>query len=101
MNRDDNYYSYKLQLQQQQQHKSRQSHILQKAEIQRILISGHSIFNPANLEAKQGSSSKCWRFPIIFLQRLGLATSNLASSWSLPSPIIKSHAKERVGMALG
>jgi len=31
----------------------------------------------------------------------GLATSNLASSWSLPRPIIKSHAEERVGMALG
>ena len=28
-------------------------------------------------------------FPIIFLQWLGLATSNLASSWGLSRPIIK------------
>jgi len=40
-------------------------------------------------------------FPIIFLQRLVIATSNLARSWSLPRPIIKSHAEERVGVALG
>jgi len=33
---------------------------------------------------------------IIFLQRLGLSTSNLASSWCLPWPNIKSHAEERV-----
>jgi len=32
--------------------------------------------------------------PIIFLQRLRLATSNLASCWGLPRPIIKSHAEE-------
>jgi len=38
--------------------------------------------------------------PIIFLERLGLATSNWARSWGLPWPIIKSHADERVGVAL-
>jgi len=50
-----------------------------------------------------GKSSKFWDSPIIFLQRLGLAiaTSNLASSWGFSRPIIKSHAEERVGMALG
>jgi len=32
--------------------------------------------------------------PIIFLQRLGLATSNLARSWGLPRTITKSHAEE-------
>ena len=40
-------------------------------------------------------------FPVIFLQRLGLETSDLARSWRLPRPITKSHAEERVGMALG
>jgi len=40
-------------------------------------------------------------FPIIFLQRLRLVTSNLARSWGLPRPIIKSHAEEKVGVDLG
>ena len=40
-------------------------------------------------------------FPIIFLQQLGLATLNLARSLGLPRPIIKSHAEERMGVALG
>ena len=48
-----------------------------------------------------GSSPKFWGSPIIFLQRLGLATSNSARSCGLPRPIIKSHAEEREGMALG
>ena len=39
-------------------------------------------------------------FPVIFLQRLGLATSNLARSWGLPRPIIKSHAEEREGVTM-
>jgi len=39
------------------------------------------------------SSSKFWGSPIIFLQRLGQTTSNLARSWGLPRPIIKSHAQ--------
>jgi len=39
--------------------------------------------------------------PIIFLQRLGLATSNLARCWGLPRFIIKSHAEDRVGVAMG
>jgi len=43
---------------------------------------------------------KIWGSPI-FLQRLRLATSYLARSWDLPSPIIKAHAEERVGVALG
>jgi len=38
---------------------------------------------------------------ITFPQRLGLATSYLVRSWGLPRPIIKSHAEERVGVALG
>jgi len=48
-----------------------------------------------------GSSPKFWGSPIIFLQWLGLATSNLARSWGLPRPTIKSHAEEWEGMALG
>jgi len=40
-------------------------------------------------------------FPIIFLQLLKLATSNLACSWGLPSPTIKPHPEEKVGVALG
>jgi len=47
-----------------------------------------------------GSSPTFLGSPIIFLQRLGLATSNLARSWALPRPIIKSHAEERLGVAL-
>jgi len=39
-------------------------------------------------------------FSIIFLQRLEPATSDLACGWSLPRPTIKSHTKDRVGMAL-
>ena len=48
-----------------------------------------------------GVLPKIWRSPVIFLQRPGLATSNLASSWGLSSAIIKSHAEKRVGVALG
>jgi len=48
-----------------------------------------------------GELPKFWGSPIIFLQRLGLATSNLACSWGLARPMIKSHAEERVHMALG
>ena len=33
--------------------------------------------------------------PLIFLQRLKLATSNLVRSLGLPRPIIKSYAKEK------
>jgi len=45
--------------------------------------------------------SKILGFPIIFLQQLRLATSNLARICGSPRPIIKSHAKVREGMALG
>jgi len=38
--------------------------------------------------------------PIIFLQRLVLATPNLARSWGLPRPIIKLHTEERVGVVV-
>jgi len=48
-----------------------------------------------------GSSPKFGASPLIFLQRLKLATSNLVHSLGLPMPIIKSHAEERVGVALG
>jgi len=37
---------------------------------------------------------------LIFLQRLKPAISKLASSWSLPRPIIKSHPEEKWGVAL-
>jgi len=39
-------------------------------------------------------------FGIIFLQRLKLATSNLARSWGLPRTIIKSNAEEKWCVAL-
>jgi len=39
--------------------------------------------------------------PMIFMQRLGLATSNLARSCGLRRPIVKSHAKEMVSVAQG
>jgi len=32
------------------------------------------------------------------MQRVGLATSNLARGWGLPRPIIQSHAEERMGV---
>ena len=48
-----------------------------------------------------GKLPKILGFPIIFLQRLGLATPNLARCWGLPGTIIKSHAEERVGVVLG
>jgi len=40
-------------------------------------------------------------FPLIFLQQLGLTTSNFACRWGVPRPIIKSHPEIKVGMALG
>jgi len=47
------------------------------------------------------SSSKFGASPLIFLQRLKLATSNLVHSLSLPRPIIKITPKGKVGVALG
>ena len=41
-----------------------------------------------------GSSTKFWSPPLIFLQRLKLATSNLVCSLGLPRPIIKSHQRK-------
>jgi len=40
-------------------------------------------------------------YPSTFLQWLKQASSNLAHSWCLPKPIIKSHAEEKVRMARG
>jgi len=42
----------------------------------------------------QESSLKFWGFPLIFLQRLKLATSNLVCSLRLPRSIIKLHAEK-------
>jgi len=47
-----------------------------------------------------GELPKILGFPIVFLQRLNLATSNLASSWGLPRPTIKPH-RGKVCVALG
>jgi len=44
---------------------------------------------------------KNFGFPYKFLQRLGLAISNLARGWGLQRTIIKSHAEEKVGVDLG
>jgi len=38
---------------------------------------------------------KIWGSPLIFVQRLKLATSNLACSWDLPRPTIKPHPEEK------
>jgi len=48
-----------------------------------------------------GELPKILGSPIIFLQRLGLPTLNFSHGCGLPRPIIKSHAEERVGVALG
>jgi len=39
-------------------------------------------------------------FPLIFLQRMKIATTKLAGWWGLPRPIVKSHPEEKEGMAL-
>jgi len=44
-----------------------------------------------------GSSPKFLASPLIFLQRLRLATANLVHSLGLPRPIIKSHPDKKVG----
>ena len=49
----------------------------------------------------EGSSPNFGVSPLLFLQRLKLAISNLIHSLSLPRPIIKLHPEEKVGMALG
>ena len=40
-------------------------------------------------------------FPLIFVQFLKLATSNLACSWDCPMPTTKPTPREKVGLALG
>ena len=54
----------------------------------------------SNTQKKSGrgpglrSSPKFWNSPLIFMQQLRLATSNLVRSLGLPRPIIKSHPEE-------
>jgi len=48
-----------------------------------------------------GSSPKFWSSSIILLQRLKLATSNLARCFGLRRPTLKPHPEEKVGVALG
>ena len=50
-----------------------------------------------------GSSPKFGASPLMFLQQLKLASSNLVQlhSLRLPRPIIKSHPEEKWGVALG
>jgi len=48
-----------------------------------------------------GTFPKFGASPLILLQRRKLATSNLAHSLGLPRLIIKSHAEEWLGVALG
>jgi len=45
--------------------------------------------------------TKIWGFPLIFLQRLKIATSRLAGKSGLPRPITKSHTEEKVGLVMG
>jgi len=47
-----------------------------------------------------GELPKILGFPIIFRQRLKLATSKLARCWGFLRPIIKSHVEEKVNVAL-
>jgi len=44
-----------------------------------------------------GSSPKFGTFPLIFLERLRIASLNLVDSLDLPRPIIKSHPDEKWG----
>jgi len=44
--------------------------------------------------------SKNWDSPLIFVQQLKLATSNLAGRWDLPRPTIK-HTQRKSGRGLG
>ena len=39
--------------------------------------------------------AKIWGFPLIFVQRIKLAISNLACGWCLPRPTIKPHPEEK------
>ena len=48
-----------------------------------------------------GKLPKILGSPLIFLQRLKLATTNLVCSLGLPRPIIKLHREEKLGVALG
>jgi len=49
--------------------------------------SGHSL--------ELGKLAKFWGSPVIFVQRLKLATSNLAFTWGLPRPTIKPQPEEK------
>ena len=44
----------------------------------------------------EGSAPKFWSSPLIFLQRLKLATSNLVCSLGFPRTIIKLHPEEKL-----
>ena len=48
-----------------------------------------------------GEIHKIWGSPLIFLQRLKIATSKLAGWWGLPRPIKKSNPEEKVGLVMG
>jgi len=48
-----------------------------------------------NMVMGYGKSLKFWGSPLIFLQRLKLAISNLVCSLGFLRPIIKSHAEEK------
>jgi len=48
-----------------------------------------------------GDFPKILGFPYNISATAELVTSNMALGWGSPMPIMKSHAEERVGMALG
>ena len=48
-----------------------------------------------------GSSQKFRGSPLIFVQRLKLATSNLACGWDWPRPTIKTTTRGKNGRGLG
>jgi len=43
----------------------------------------------------QGELPKMWGSPLIFLQRLKVASSRLAGRWAFPRPITISHPEEK------
>jgi len=66
---------------------------------QLVFAKAHHIITPRGKRVGGlglGELPKILGFPYNIMQRLGLASSNLARSWGLPRPIIKSHADERV-----
>jgi len=69
-----------------------------------LFAKGHHEITPRRKSGRGpglGKLPKTFGFPLIFLQRLKLATSKLAGWWGLTKPIIKFHPEEKEGVVLG